>query len=114
MPSHVIVSFEKLEEAEDKEKAMEELKEKLGTSINKKNMRLYIEAYNKRMDITSQLSKNLKCDALLIVGSKTSHVHSAEHMHQHMDKVLSRSLGSIQSYSLISPISDQVQLAEGR
>ncbi len=50
-------------------------------------MKLYMEAYANRKDITPQLSKQLTCDALLIVGAKTSHVAAAEHMHSHMDKV---------------------------
>ncbi len=82
------VFYLQIEEAEDKDKALQEMKAKLGQDrLSQKNMRLYIEAYNNRKDITPQLAKNLQCDALLIVGSKTSHVAAAEHMHQHMDKV---------------------------
>ena len=77
-----------LEEAEDKDQALEELKARmLATQINKKNMRLYIDAFANRKDITPQLMKGLKCDALLITGGKTSHIAAAEHMHQNMDKV---------------------------
>ena len=32
---------------------------------------------------------NMKCDALLVVGSKTSHIAAAEHMHTCMDKTRS-------------------------
>ena len=31
----------------------------------------------------------MKCDALLVVGSKTSHIAAAEHMHTCMDKTRS-------------------------
>lgn len=85
----------KLEEAEDKDRALEELRAQFGQNnqqLNRKNMRLYIDAYANRKDITPQLAKTLKCDALLIVGSKTSHVAAAEHMHQHMDKTKSSCL----------------------
>ena len=77
----------KLEDAEDQDKALEEFKAQLGRELNKKNMKLYVEAYANRKDITTQLCTGLRCDALLVVGSKTSHVAAAEHMHSSMDKV---------------------------
>jgi len=52
-------------------------------------MNRFIEAYANRKDITAQLKEHLKCDALLISGSKTSHIAAAEHMHAHMDKTKS-------------------------
>ena len=48
---------------------------------------MYVDAYANRKDIPSQLSTGLKCDALLVVGSKTSHVAAAEHMYQNLNKV---------------------------
>lgn len=76
----------KLENATDKDQALEEFKKQLGRAVNKKNMAKYVEAYSNRKDITPLLCKGLKCDALLLVGSKTSNVAAAEHMHANMDK----------------------------
>ena len=41
---------------------------KTTSQVNKHNMKLYMEAYANRKDITPQLNKQLKCDALLLVG----------------------------------------------
>lgn len=76
----------KLEDEENKEGALEEFKKQMGRALNKKNMALYANAYGNRKDITPLLCKNLRCDALLLVGSKTANVQSAEHMHSNMDK----------------------------
>ena len=40
-----------------------------------------------RVDITGKLASELRCDALLVVGSKSSQCAAAEYMHSHMDKV---------------------------
>ena len=69
-------------------KALEQYKSTFGADINKKNIKMYVEAYSNRQDISSQLI-NMKCDALLVVGSKTSHIAAAEHMHTCMDKTRS-------------------------
>ena len=57
------------------------------SKINSKNLSLYMDSFHNRSDITTQLKDGLKCDALVVVGNKTSHVHAAEYMHSHMDKV---------------------------
>ena len=82
--------FPQLENAADKDQALEEFKKQLGRAVNKKNMAKYVEAYANRKDITPLLAKNLKCDALLLVGSKTANVAASEHMHANMDKVKDR------------------------
>ena len=42
----------------------------------------------------------MKCDALLVVGSKTSHIAAAEHMHTCMDKTRSSILkGSMMQHN---------------
>lgn len=46
-----------------------------------------MDAFHARSDITHQLKTKLQCDALVVVGTKASHVHAAEYMHSHMDKV---------------------------
>ena len=80
--------FFKMEDKEDKAKAFEEFKAELSkTSINKKNLQVYIDAYMNRVDITGKLASDLRCDALLVVGSKSSQCAAAEYMHSHMDKV---------------------------
>ncbi len=66
---------------------MQEFKHLLGADLNKRNISMFVDAYDRRADITAELPK-LKCDAILLVGSKTSHIAAAEHMHGNMDKVL--------------------------
>ena len=66
---------------------MEEYKKQMKTKINPKNLGMYMDAFHNRTDVTTQLRDGLKCDALVVVGNKTSHVHAAEYMHSHMDKV---------------------------
>lgn len=80
----------KLEGKEDKAKALEEYKDQMKKhSINKHNLNLYMDSFMNRVDITQQLASHLKCDALLVVGSKSSQVAAAEYMHSHMDKTRS-------------------------
>lgn len=79
----------KIEEAEDKESALEQLRKQFGYQLNKKNVRLYCDAFANRTDITTQLKSGLKCDALIIVGAKSSQVGPSENMHQFMDKTKS-------------------------
>ena len=77
-----------LEDKEDKAKALEEFKSELSKhSINKKNLQKYIDSYMARVDISGKLATEFKCDALLVVGSKSSQIMAAEYMHTHMDKV---------------------------
>lgn len=56
-------------------------------TINKKNLKQYIDAYMNRVDISGKLAAELRCDALLVVGTKSSQCAAAEYMHSHMDKV---------------------------
>ncbi len=82
----------KLEDHEDKAQALEEFKKALGKqTVNKKNLQAYLDSYMNRVDITGKLRENLRCDALLVVGSKSSQCAAAEYMHSHMDKVCSTS-----------------------
>lgn len=39
-----------------------------------------------RVDISGKLAAELRCDALLVVGTKSSQCAAAEYMHSHMDK----------------------------
>merc|ERR1712008_357817 len=68
-------------------KALDEFKAELSKrSINKKNLQKYIDSYMARVDISGKLAAEFKCDALLVVGSKSSQIGAAEYMHTHMDK----------------------------
>ena len=55
--------------------------------VNAKNMKKFIHAFHKRTDIVPNLKEGLKCDALVVVGTKSSNMHAAEYMHSSMDKV---------------------------
>ena len=85
---YLLLHFFQLEDTEDKEKALEKFKDEMKKgSINKKNLNKYIESFMNRVDISGKLKDELKCDALLVVGSKSSQCAAAEYMHSHMDKV---------------------------
>jgi len=49
-------------------------------------MSKFAHQFQKRTDILPHLKEGLKCDALLVVGTKSSNLHAAEYMHSHMDK----------------------------
>ena len=78
-----------LEDIDDKEKALMEYTKghMRKATINKKNLKQYIDAYMNRVDISGKLAAELRCDALLVVGTKSSQCAAAEYMHSHMDKV---------------------------
>merc|ERR1719158_807756 len=73
-------------EAEDKQKAMAEFKEKLHNEINPRNLSYFVDSFMNRTDISLLLEEHLKCDSLLLVGDNSSFVHSVETMHQHCNK----------------------------
>ena len=77
-----------MEDHEDKAGALEKFKEEMAKqALNKKNVQKFVDAYMNRVDITGKLAAELRCDALLVVGSKSSQSAAAEYMHSHMDKV---------------------------
>lgn len=77
-----------MEDHEDKAGALEKLQEEMAKkALNKKNVQKFVDAYMNRVDITGKLASELRCDALLVVGSKSSQCAAAEYMHSHMDKV---------------------------
>ena len=49
-------------------------------------MRCYVESFRNRTDISEKLMEKLKCDTLLLVGDKSSFLHTTETMYQHADK----------------------------
>jgi len=75
-----------LVQASDKQKALEEFKEKLHKDINPRNLWCFVESFMNRTDISGLLGEHLKCDTLLIVGDNSSFVHTTETMHQHSNK----------------------------
>lgn len=56
---------------------------------NEKNMKLFASAYLNRTHISASLAKNLRCDALLVVGAKAANAKAAEEMYSQMDKTRS-------------------------
>jgi len=72
--------------AKDKSGALEEFKGKLNQEMNPKNLKCYVESFKDRTDISSLLEENLKCDTMLVLGDKSSFLHTTETMYQHMDK----------------------------
>ena len=56
-------------------------------AVNAKNMTKFTQAFHKRTDIVPNLKEGLKCDALVVVGTKSMHIRAAEYMHSNMDKV---------------------------
>ena len=58
-------------------------------TINKDNLKKFMDSYVNRTDITQDLSTDLLCDALLVVGSKSLICNSALELHSKMHKVIS-------------------------
>jgi len=72
-----------VEKAKDKTKAMNEYKERLHNQLNPRNLKMYVEAFMNRTDISHKLASELSCDILIITGSKSSFLHSVETMYTH-------------------------------
>ena len=73
-------------QAKDKAAAIEEFKSLLQKEINPRNLRCYVESFRNRTDISEKLMEKLKCDTLLLVGDKSSFLHTTETMYKHADK----------------------------
>jgi pimeloyl-ACP methyl ester carboxylesterase len=54
--------------------------------MNPTNLGQYLEAFLKRSDLSTTLGTNLKVDALLVVGTRASHLHTVYTMYQAMSK----------------------------
>ena len=94
----VLHKFGHLEDTgvEEKRKEVEEFKRALHTDINprlilqshnrhslystSRNLKLYLESYMKRTDIMEDIRNKLRCDLLIIVGSKSSMIRQSEAM----------------------------------
>jgi len=77
---------ERVFQAKDKEAAIKDYKNELASEINPKNLRCFVEAFRSRTDISEKLSSSLVCDTLLLVGDKSSFLHTTETMYQHANK----------------------------
>ncbi|XP_076316869.1 uncharacterized protein ZK1073.1-like isoform X2 [Tachypleus tridentatus] len=74
-----------IEKAENKDKVIKDYIKKLQSRINPRNLRLYVEAFLSRTDISAILKDKMKVDSLLVTGSKASHLHTVHTMHAAMD-----------------------------
>lgn len=70
----------------DREKTIQDYQAKLKSAINAKNLKLYVDAFLNRKDVTGLLEKNLKIDTLLLAGTKGSYGTSVAQLHTLMDK----------------------------
>ena len=79
-----------LDNSKDIAKALDEFTESLliKKTINKNNLKQFMDSYVSRTDITQDLSTDLLCDALLVVGSKSLVCKSALELHAQMHKVI--------------------------
>ena len=58
-------------------------------TVNKNNLKKFMDSYVNRTDIITQdLSTDLLCDSLLVVGSKSLVCNSALELHSQMSKVI--------------------------
>jgi len=53
--------------------------------MNPKNLRLYVESYLNRTDLTPLLKDKMKVDTMLCSGSRSSHAHHVDQMQAAMD-----------------------------
>lgn len=74
-----------IEKAEDKDKVINLYIKKLKSRINPRNLRLFVDSFLNRSDLSGVLRDKMKVDTLLVTGAKASHVHTVHTMHTHMD-----------------------------
>ena len=84
-----IFQLDALDNSMDIANALEEFTKSLliKKTINKDNLKKFMDSYVNRTDITQDLSTDLLCDALLVVGSKSLICNSALELHSKMHKV---------------------------
>merc|ERR1712142_404059 len=71
-----------VESAEDKLEAVEAYKKRLHADINPRNLKLFVDSYMKGNEILEDINSKLKCDVLIVIGSKSSFVKQTEAMHK--------------------------------
>lgn len=74
------------QKADDKSDVVVAYVEDLKKHFNPVNLAKYLNSFCKRTDLSSSLATDLKCDTLLVVGSKASHLHTVYTMHQAMNR----------------------------
>ncbi|PIC15348.1 hypothetical protein B9Z55_022360 [Caenorhabditis nigoni] len=68
-------------------KSRAEYLEELKQTLNAKNLSKYLVAFTKRTDLSSTIGTKLETvDALLVTGSKASHLHTVYTTHKSMNK----------------------------
>lgn len=72
-------SVDKFSDIQD---ALKEFKNKLHRDINKKNLRLYVDSFMKRTDISEDIAKSLTTEMLILIGSRSSLVKATEAMYK--------------------------------
>ncbi|CAM1326105.1 Uncharacterised protein g9158 [Pycnogonum litorale] len=78
--------MEKAKATENKEKLIQDYITALHEKINAKNLRLFVEAFLNRTDLSALLKDQLTIDCLLVTGAKASHLHTVDTMFSHMNK----------------------------
>lgn len=78
--------FEAVDNAENKERAIDEFRQKLSKNINPKNLKMFVNAFLSRTDIATNLKTKLKVDTLLVCGSRASHLHTVDTMFSVCDR----------------------------
>ncbi|VDP17335.1 unnamed protein product [Soboliphyme baturini] len=71
---------------DENDKKVESFIDRLKEHMNPYNLSLYMESFMRRTDLSVVLAGQIKVDALLVVGSKASHIHTVYTMHQAMSK----------------------------
>jgi len=66
----------------DIQEALKEFKNKLHRDINKKNLKLYVDAFMKRTDISEDIAKSLTTEMLILVGARYPMVKATEAMYK--------------------------------
>jgi hypothetical protein len=74
-----------LAEVEDRDRMVQEYIGKLQCRMNSKNLRLYVESYLNRNELTGILREKMKVDTMLVSGSRSSHVASVNEVQANMD-----------------------------
>lgn len=70
----------------EKAEAVKAFVEDLGKRLNTSNLSKFLEAFQKRTDLSAELAKQLNMESLLVVGGKASHLHTTYTMHKAMPK----------------------------
>ncbi|XP_054165492.1 uncharacterized protein ZK1073.1-like [Oppia nitens] len=76
------------ENIQNRDHVIKDYIQKLYSRMNPKNLRLYVESFLARTDLTPQLKDKMKVDTMLCSGSRNSHSHQVDQMQAAMDPKL--------------------------